>query len=215
MAYENNAFCWHGLISTDIEASKMAPPMDGIPSHWNNYLRVTDVDAGTKAAEANGGKVLNPPTDIPPGRFSVVASPSGAVVSLFHERDEASAENPAAGEGSIHWVELHSTDLKADLTWLEGAYGIKNETMAMPNGEYFILGDGHTGGAMTQMNPGAPAMWLMWIEVSDVDAAVKRISNNGGQILGEMMEVPNVGRFSVAQDPTGAVFGVITPAAKE
>ena len=98
-------------------AHLMAPPMEGVPSHWDNYLRVEDVDASTAAAVANGGKLIVPGTDIPPGRFSVVASPSGAMISLFHEADPTSANAPA-GPGSVHWVELHSTNLEADLAWL-------------------------------------------------------------------------------------------------
>ena len=63
--------------------------MDGVPSHWNNYLRVENVDESARSAEAAGGKVLVPGTDIPPGRFCVVASPSGATFSLFREADES------------------------------------------------------------------------------------------------------------------------------
>ena len=83
MAYTNNRFCWHGVISTDTakttpfynevlgwtsETVKMGdsdatffaaadgknrahtrgPEMDGEPSHWNNYLRVENVDAAAK-----------------------------------------------------------------------------------------------------------------------------------------------------------------------
>jgi len=65
-------------------AHYMAPPMEGVPSYWDNYIRVDDVDASTTAAVANGGQQLVPPTDIPVGRFSVVTSPSGAIICLLH-----------------------------------------------------------------------------------------------------------------------------------
>ena len=87
----------------------------------------------------------------------------------------------------------------------------------MPDGDYFILmaGDGQPcGGAMAAQNAEAPAMWLSWVEVEDVDGTVAAIGRNGGQALSPMMDIPNVGRMSVVADPTGGVFGVITPAAK-
>ncbi len=247
MAYNNNAFCWHGVISTDVDTaadfytqalpwSKLsqpmgdstatmftaadiprahltAPPMGGVPSHWDNYLRVEDVDAATKAAADNGGTVMVPDTDIPVGRFSVVTSPSGAMLSLFHESDD-SAQNAPAGDGSIHWVELHSKDLSADLAWLEASFGITNESMPMPNGEYSLLksGEDMIGGAMNAMNPDAPAMWLTWVQVPNIDETVAATTAHNGQVLGPVMDVPTVGRMAVLMDPTGGVFGAITPA---
>ena len=250
MAYRNHEFCWHGIISTDVDRAKafysevlgwgvqsvqmgddmatmftvadiprchlMAPPMEGVPSHWSNYLRVSSVDDTTSAAAANGGQMQVPPTDIPPGRFSVVTSPSGAMLSLFRESDD-SARNAPGGEGAIHWTELHSKDIDADLAWLKATFGFTTEEMEMPDGMYYVLknSDGEmAGGAMASQNPQAPAMWLTWVEVADVDACVDRIKNHGGNLLSPMIDVPNVGRMSVAQDPTGGVFGVITPAPK-
>ncbi len=195
-------------------AHLMAPPMEGVPSHWNNYLRVDDVDATLAKAVANGGKEVTPPTDIMPGRFSVVASPSGAMFTLFHEASADSEHHPG-GPGGVHWVELHSTNLDADLAWLTSTFGFEMEPMEMPTGPYMILkSNGEPrGGAMNAMMEGAPSMWLTWIEVTDLDATLERVASGGGNALGPVMEVPNVGRMSVIQDPTGGVVGVIKPPA--
>lgn len=250
MAYINHKFCWHGVISTDVDKSKafftevigwsaeemqmgdetstmfvtggapiahlMAPPMPGVPSHVNNYLRVEDVDASTAKAIANGGTCAVPATDIPPGRFSVITSPSGAMVSLFKEADPSAQNHPATDKG-FHWVELHSTNIDADVAFLKATFGFDIGEMPMPNGmKYYLLNDGDTqvGGAMPGMNPDAPAFWLAWISIDDVDAAATRVTNHGGTLLGEAMDMPGVGRMVVAQDPTGVTFGLITPAAQ-
>ena len=246
MAYDNNKFCWHGIISTDTakaeafysevlgwKAMKVdmggekatmfsnndiprahlgAPQMDGEPSHWSNYLRVTDVDAAVAASTKAGGTVLVPPTDIPPGRFSMVKLPSGAVLSLFRETGEAS--NAPNDVGGIHWTELQSTDVEADLAWLEAALGVTHTTMPMPQGNYYLLNVGETqvGGAMASM-PGAPSMWLAWIHVEDVDETLERVTNHGGQAFTPLMDAPGIGRMAVVSDSTGAAFGIITPAA--
>jgi uncharacterized protein len=53
-------------------------------SYWLNYLAVANVDAKTKEAEANGGKLLHPPSDIPGmGRFSVLQDPTGVHFAFF------------------------------------------------------------------------------------------------------------------------------------
>lgn len=191
-----------------------APPMPGVPSHWQQYIRVDDVDASVKKAEQAGGKVVVPAMDIPPGRFSFVSSPSGAVIGLFHEADYDQAAHHPGGVGSVHWTELHSTDLDADRTWLKAVFNYEISEMPMPDGKYYILNHNGTpqGGAMAAFMPGAPSAWLSWVEVDDADAAASRVKQHGGQILGDMMDMEGIGRMVVAQDPTGGVFGIIKPA---
>src|SRR5215470_4083961 len=50
----------------------------GIPASWLAYCSVQDVDAAAKKALALGGRIMQPPTDIPTvGRFAVVIDPHG------------------------------------------------------------------------------------------------------------------------------------------
>lgn len=193
-------------------AHLMEPPMPGVPSHWSNYLRVDDVDACAAKAVANGGKQLVPGTDIPPGRFSTITTPSGATFNLFHEASSDSEHHPG-GEGGVHWVELHSKDIAADTGWLADTFGFETSEMDMPDGKYTILKSGGEmrGGAMASQNPDAPAMWLMWIHVGDVDATLERAEKQGGKVVAPVFDVPGIGRMGIISDPTGGVIGVITP----
>lgn len=205
------------VTAGDVPRAHLAlPPMEGVPPHFSSYLRVEDVDASTKAAVANGGAEVVPPTDIAPGRFSGVSSPSGAVLMLFHEAEESTAENPPPGDGAIHWVELHSTDIETDVAWLKSSFGLDTSEMTLPQGgTYYILNDGDTqvGGAMAAMQPGAPSNFLVWVAVPDVDDCIGRIKEHGGNAFSDPMEMENVGRMAVVSGNDGAVFGVITPAA--
>ncbi len=190
------------------------PPNPELPNHWESYLRVDDVDASTASARDNGGGIVQPPTDIPPGRFSVVASPSGATVCLFHEADDATEHHPG-GVGGVHWVELQSTNLDADLSWLRKTFGFETEAMNNAgSGPYFVLktGDHAIGGAMANPAPGAPAAWMVWFHVADLDATLHRVKSQGGKVLSPIMDMASIGRMAVIEDSVGAVCGVITPA---
>lgn len=251
MAYETNRFCWHGCISTDVDAAKtfysavmgwnvetmpmgdsdatmfaagkntlahLSPPaMDGVPSHWSSFLRVDDVDASTKSAIDNGGQQIMPPTDIPPGRFSVISTPSGAAMALFHEADPAVSHHLDTAPGQVHWVELHSKDIDTDISWLKNTFGFTTSEMEMPFGPYHILksGDNPRGGVMTSQAPEAPAHWLLWINVANVDDTMALVEKNKGSVLSPVMDVPEVGRMTVIQDPAGGVLGIITPGENE
>jgi predicted enzyme related to lactoylglutathione lyase len=63
-------------------------PMDhafpeDVPAHWMVYFAVDDVDASVATVADLGGQVCVEPTDIPPGRFSVVNDAHGAMFSLM------------------------------------------------------------------------------------------------------------------------------------
>jgi predicted enzyme related to lactoylglutathione lyase len=64
-------------------AGAMKPPMDGIPPVWTIYFSTDDTDATVAKAQSLGATVFQPPTDIPPGRFAVLADPQGAMFNVI------------------------------------------------------------------------------------------------------------------------------------
>ncbi len=54
-----------------------------VPAHWLVYFGVDDTDASVSRASELGATTLVPPTDIPPGRFAVLADPDGAVFAAI------------------------------------------------------------------------------------------------------------------------------------
>jgi predicted enzyme related to lactoylglutathione lyase len=75
-------------------------------------------------------------------------------------------------------------------------------------------GDVDAAGLMRKPDeqPGPPA-WLTYLGTDDVDATVAKAGELGGTALMPGMDIPNVGRFAVLADPTGAVFALFKPAA--
>lgn len=56
---------------------------DMVPAHWLVYFAVDDTDATVAQAQELGGAVMVPPTDIPPGRFAVIADDKGATFAVL------------------------------------------------------------------------------------------------------------------------------------
>jgi hypothetical protein len=54
-----------------------------VPAHWLVYFAVDDTDATASTAAGLGATTFVPPTDIPPGRFAVLADPEGAVFAVM------------------------------------------------------------------------------------------------------------------------------------
>ena len=64
-------------------AGAMKPPMPGMPSVWGVYFAVDDTDKIVAVAKANGATVVQEPMDIEPGRFAVMADPTGAMFAVI------------------------------------------------------------------------------------------------------------------------------------
>jgi predicted enzyme related to lactoylglutathione lyase len=55
-----------------------------------------------------------------------------------------------------------------------------------------------------------PPQWGAYVTVDDVDLTAKKAAKLGGKVLVPPQDIPGVGRFSVLQDPQGAMISVIT-----
>jgi len=65
------------------------PDFQGQPAQWMAYIRVDDVDAAVAKVEGAGGKVMQPPHDIPTvGRIAMIADPTGATVGIMTPVDD-------------------------------------------------------------------------------------------------------------------------------
>jgi uncharacterized protein len=74
----------------------------------------------------------------------------------------------------------------------------------MPQDRAFI-----NGGLMPR-DPSASSPVLV-IAVADADQAVEKVKKSGGRLVGEILDIPNVGRYARVQDTEGNVIGVIKP----
>lgn len=179
------------------------------PSHWLGHVLVEDVDETARKAEAAGAKIIAGPMEIPEvGRFAVIADPQGAVISAYSPAGEAPVP-----EGTFVWDELLTSDVDAAKDFYGEVFGWTGQAMDMGElGTYTIFkraGDVDVGGAM--MRPPdmqAPPHWLVYIATDDVDATVAKAKELGATAFMEGMDIPNVGRIAVLQDPVGAVFGI-------
>jgi len=54
-----------------------------------------------------------------------------------------------------------------------------------------------------------PSHWMPYVAVDDVDAKAKQVAELGGKICVPPSDIPNVGRFCIITDPTGATLSLI------
>jgi len=119
--------------------------------------------------------------------------------------------------GHFVWYELTTTDPKAAQDFYTKVVGWNANETDMPGAPgmkytMFQMGERPVCGMMQQPAEakamGAPPAWTGYISVEDVDASAKKVADANGKILVPAMDIPDVGRFSIVQDPGGGVFAL-------
>ncbi|HYG81332.1 MAG TPA: VOC family protein [Pyrinomonadaceae bacterium] len=117
--------------------------------------------------------------------------------------------------GTICWTELGTQDLEAAKKFYTELLGweLKGSEAAGMNYTEIVVGGKHIGGMfqITEDCGGGnmPSHWGSYVAVDDVDAAAKRTEELGGKVVMQPTDIPNVGRFCVINDPTGATISLI------
>ena len=115
--------------------------------------------------------------------------------------------------GAFCWNELGTTNLEAAKKFYTELLGWKLKESGAAGMIYNeIVVDGREMGGMYQKTAetgGGPSQWTAYVSVDDVDAKAKKVEELGGKVCVPPMDIPNVGRFCVISDPTGATISLI------
>ena len=186
------------------------PMFEGVPPHWMSYITVANVDESAERAKALGGKVNGEPMDVPGvGRMAFLADPTGANISIFSLGQHIGMDTEATNLG---WIELHTADVEAAGAFYTELFNWKPKED--PSGHYteFQLDGKSIAGMMAipeERRGVMPANWLLYAMVDDCDAALQKAVELGATIVVPANDIPDVGRFGMFSDPTGAHLAMI------
>ena len=122
------------------------------------------------------------------------------------------------GHGTFVWNELLTRDVEAAKRFYTALVGWSFKSMPMADGAstYWVaeLDGKPVAGVMAMpadMPREVPPHWFEYLEVDDVDARLKLVTEQGGKLMRSPFDVADVGRLGFAMDSTGAAFGLMTP----
>ncbi|HSS04305.1 MAG TPA: VOC family protein [Solirubrobacterales bacterium] len=125
------------------------------------------------------------------------------------------SERTSYAPGTPSWVDLGSPDLDASIDFYGALFGwdVPESENAEQTGGYrqAMQGGRPTAGMMPLMQEGQPPAWSTYVSVEDADATAAKVTEAGGTVIAEPMDVMELGRMAIFADPTGAVFGVWQP----
>ena len=127
------------------------------------------------------------------------------------------AESTGLRHGSFCWTEIASSDAEKCKEFYLNVFGWKFKDSDATDGfayhEFKTGNSEYPAGGLYQpsaeMFPDGnvpPPHFMTYVAVDDVDTNAKQARELGGTVLREPSDIPNVGRFAIIQDPSGAVF---------
>lgn len=124
------------------------------------------------------------------------------------------SEHTIPATGAFCWNELGTTDLEAAKKFYTELLGWQlKQSEAAPGMIYNeIIVAGQEVGGMFQMEAefgDTPSHWTPYVAVDDVDAKAQQVVELGGKVCVPPTDIPNVGRFCMINDPTGATISLI------
>ncbi|MFC1477179.1 VOC family protein [candidate division KSB1 bacterium] len=113
--------------------------------------------------------------------------------------------------------ELNSNDPEKAKEFYKTLFDWNYEDYPMGNESYTIIKTGKepAGAIFKNPVPHVPSHWLTYVSVDDIDETAAQAEELGAKILKEITAVPEMGKFCVFQDPTGAVLALWQDAKKE
>ena len=194
---------------------------------WTTLIWVESADEAAAKAADTGGRVVGRPFDSPGGgRQAVLADPAGAVFSIWEPRERRGAQ-VVNEPGAWAMSSLSTSDPKGAKRFYSEVFGWDNRSFEMGGGEITMFTvPGYVGGEPQQPVPrdvvavmapptddeDGPARWTVDFWVGDVDAAVSKLSDAGGEVLAPPTNLTGTGlRQAVVRDPQGAALTLTQP----
>jgi predicted enzyme related to lactoylglutathione lyase len=198
-----------GLINLPTDADKI-----GAKPRWIGYVGVYDVDDTAALINQLGGAMHVSPTNFYNfSRFAVAADPQTASFGLISWlRPVRLLQADLNIPGRVVWHELLAADREKALAFYSSLFGWqKKEARVGPRGTYqlFSAGQETIGGMVTKPRTVSTPSWIYYFNVADIDVAVKRVKNGGGQVLEGPIEVPGGSWILQCLDPQGALFALV------
>lgn len=121
----------------------------------------------------------------------------------------------------VHF-EIPANDMERAKKFYSENFGWKLTQLGPEMGNYVLVHTGPTdeqgmpqdkafiNGGLMRRDPSATSPVLV-IAVDGVEATIERITRSGGTVVGEIMDIPNVGRYARVKDTEGNVIGIIKP----
>lgn len=119
-----------------------------------------------------------------------------------------------AGFGSITWADLTVENAERVRDFYSAVVGWTASGVDMGGYDDFNMTDPETGTPVAGVcharggNADLPPVWLIYVNVEDLDKSMARCNELGGQVISGPKEMGGQGRYCFIRDPAGAALAL-------
>ena len=182
--------------------------LESLPSHWLSTLVVPSLSALEAALNENQILSKNTMQDDGP-EFILFESPNGAITKAVEQNIRIS---DARSPGAVIWNELLTPNTATSIEFWKKSTNWNSESVLLwPSSNYTLFSNdaGNTAGLQeihSQLSE--KAFWLNFFACADIHRTRSILIANGGQLLTDVITLPQFGAFCVATDNQGATFAL-------
>lgn len=198
-----------------------------LPLQWMPHIQVADVAASVqRALDLDGSVQMHAKDDAGTSQWAVLLDPNAAAFGIIpvvpaggiRSGDGSSLLDAAAPVGRIAWLDLTVPDATRTLDFYRQVVGCSAERVEMEDAgeryaDYNLIGEAgkpvagvcHARG----MNVGLPPVWMIYLPVSDLAESLRRVKEEGGNVVKAMQGKDREYVYAAIQDPVGAYLALI------
>lgn len=201
-----------------IGLGERVPAYEDLPLQWMPHIQVPDVGASAaRAVELGGTEVLHGKDDAGQSLWAGLLDPQGAAFGLIPvvsaEECPAVADDVAAGVGRIAWIDLTVADVPAAVAFYREVIGWTAREGDGPDGGTTLLAaDGAPAAGIRPAAGGRedlPTIWLHHLPVGDLAESLRRVADEGGQVLHQEPGPDGAPLLATIRDPVGACLTLV------
>ncbi len=193
-----------------------------LPLQWMPHIQVADVAASVKRAlDLGGSELMHAKDDDGKSQWAVLLDPNGAafgIIPVVPADAVPPADGSAARVGRIAWLDLTVADASATRDFYRQVVEWSVQDVEMDDAseryaDYSMFGDDgnpvagvcHARG----VNKDLPPIWMIYLPVGDLAESVRRVREEGGEIIKAKRESDGEYACAVVQDPVGAYLALV------
>ena len=209
-----------------IGLGERSPEYADLPLQWMPHIQVADVAASAESAVALGGsELMHGKDDEGNSQWAVLLDPNAAAFGIVPVVS-ADAMPPAEGEaaadasspvGCIAWLDLTVPDAAATRDFYREVVGWSVQDVEMGDegeryADYNMLGgDGTPAAGICHArgpNLDLPPVWMIYLPVGDLAESLRRVTEEGGEVIKAVRGTDGEYAYAAIQDPMGACLAL-------
>ncbi len=198
-----------------------------LPLQWMPHIQVDDVATSVERALGLGGsELMHGKDDDGKSQWAVLLDPNGAAFGIIpvvsadeiSASDGATSRDPSAPVGCVAWLDLTVSDATATREFYGQVVGWSVQDLEMEDAseryaDYNMFGSDERPAAgichARGVNLDLPPVWMIYLPVGDLAESLRRVREEGGEVIKATPEKHGKHAYAVVQDPVGACLALV------